>query len=232
MTLYRPDARSIQHLNATASEESTLAKPGKFNSLLSNLFKKKTVVAEVAEKKSLISSCIAASSLNRNIIHKELTAAAQAQDNESIDGGYYSIPRTNSIPNTKSLASDFGSSASSIGNSKASGESDDSAYNPVTLQRTESVIQKFKSECEYFLDQIQQAVDVYVRPTFVLQILSIDECLNLYQNIEKLIPVTKFMQNILSSCESNDLPNTDLVSNRLHNKTYLHFNFNDLFPFQ
>ncbi len=110
--------------------------------------------------------------------------------NESVDCGYHSMPRTNSIPNTKSLYS-----LSSLASSS------DSHLSTANL---ESQFQQFKHETEHFLLQIQKAIEKFVRPSIVLNILSINECLSLYQNLEKLCAVTKFMQNFMQNqLESN-----------------------------
>jgi hypothetical protein len=201
----------------------------KLNWLLSGLFssfrqtQSDTLVnSKLETTKSLIASCIkpAAEKPKTATTSMMVNPHKQALD-ESIDYGYCSIPRTNSIPNTKSLASDFGSSSAASSSSSIAVDSIKPAAAVATTARRHHVVVKFKSECDYFLAQIQQAIDVYVRPSIVLNILSISECLALYQNIEKLIPVTRFMQNVLCNsledCGDN-LPNSDLVSDRFKDK--------------
>ena len=225
MTLYRQDEKSAIRHNRILSTNQPLSpsKPKKINTFLGVLFsgfraKRSTNQDQstLQTKESLISSCIGVKSKHQQQNQQATTQIVTESDNDrtTTDCGYYSIPRTNSIPNTKSLVSvsDLNTSLSTSGcGSSVSSDnlSSEPNSNKVCIQ---GVISKFKSECDFFLGQIQSAIDLYVRPTFVLEILSIDECLELYQNIEKLIPVTKFMQSVLNSHESADLPNADLVS--------------------
>lgn len=92
---------------------------------------------------------------------------------ELSDCGYYSIP-TSSKTSTISSVADLEYS------------------NPVN----------FKTEIDNFLNQIQLAIDTYVRPCLMLNVLTIEESLVLFQNIEKLIPITKFLDNIINSTDN------------------------------
>lgn len=101
------------------------------------------------------------------------TQSTEIHKIELSDCGYYSIP-TSSKTSTISSVADLEYS------------------NPIN----------FKTEIESFLSQIQQAIDTYVRPCMMLNVLAIEESLVLFQNIEKLIPVTKFLDNIINSTDN------------------------------
>jgi hypothetical protein len=75
-------------------------------------------------------------------------------------------------------------------------------------------LDSIKFEIENFLNNMQLVIDVYVRPSAMLKILSVEQSLLLFQNIEKLVPVTRFILNMVNSYEQNTdkLPNAELVS--------------------
>lgn len=193
MTLYRSDkSSSLIEQQQHQSSKAT----SKFNSFWSGIWN--SVIVGGNKRTPIIPSCI----INN----------LEIDDNES-DHGYCSIPRTSvsSLPRTQCSAST--SSSSGIVSDISQVESKQSAG---------EVINKFKSECDYFLNQLQQAVDVYVRPSMVSNILTINECFNLYQNIEKLVPVTRFMTNVLFSSNQSCLPNADMLKIVFDSfKTYL-----------
>ena len=121
-------------------------------------------------------------------------------DNETVDYGYFSIPRTET--NTKSFTS---CSYSSLETAFSSGSS--------KHEQGESHLDDIKAQIESFLGNMQLLIDSYVRPSVMFKVLSVQQALDLYQNVEKLIPVTKFMLNIVNSHQSNPnkLPNAELV---------------------
>ena len=73
-----------------------------------------------------------------------------------------------------------------------------------------------------FLSNMQHVIDTYVRPSAMLNVLSVEESLDLFQNIEKLVPVTRFVLNMVNSYEQNPskLLNAELVC------FCVHFNLN------
>ena len=85
---------------------------------------------------------------------------------ETIDHGYASIPTS-----VKSSVS----SLSSISITNHSNNND-------LIQLSSNI----KNEMSNFLLNIQNGIDVYVRPAIVLNIISKEECLQLYQNVEKV----------------------------------------------
>ena len=50
-----------------------------------------------------------------------------------------------------------------------------------------SCTSNIKIEITSFLNNIQNGIDIYVRPSIVLNILSNQQCFDLFQNVEKVI---------------------------------------------
>lgn len=125
------------------------------------------------------------------IVHQK-TTYSQINEDTDIDHGYASIP--------SSIQQSTTTSYSSLRSLKET-----HTHDIVTCTNS------FKTEMENFLIDIQNGIEVYVRPSIVLNILSKEQCLDLYQNVEKLIPVTKFMLNIINSFDSNpsNFPNAE-----------------------
>lgn len=149
------------------------SKQNKFSSLIS-LFKKNMACISLGLVKE-------PKEINKNIQVDETvnncyeieTQSTEIHKIELSDCGYYSIP-TSSKTSTVSSIND--------------------------LESCNSL--NFRPDIEDFLDQIQKAIDMYVRPCRMLNILEIEESLMLFQNIEKLIPITKFLDNIINSVEN------------------------------
>lgn len=153
------------------------------------------------------------------------------------DYGYFSIPATDSERNT--LTSKINSTDK---NENGCDDENDDLFQSLSYT-TSSSISDFtdsflssnkkkdnhdknndliKYKIEDFLYELQDAIQTYVRPCIVLKILSIQQCLDLYQNVEKLIPVSKFMLNIIGSLDQISLPNAESVNIVFESyKTYL-----------
>ena len=126
----------------------------------------------------------------------EETIEAPSMDTTA-DYGYHSIPRINSceINSSESKQTSCSSLLTTASSSCSSGFVDmkqDSLKSCTTL---------FKDELESFLVDIQCGIETYVRPSVVLKILSQSECLELFQNVEKLVPVARFLLNVINSCD-------------------------------
>ena len=153
------------------------------------------------------------SSNNQRIVEEPFVSNMNCDnDNETVDYGYFSIPRTetnkNSV-NTKSLTS---CSYSSL-DTACSFESNKKEANLSAHEQDDGYLHDIRAQIEAFLGNMQSLIDSYVRPSVMFKVLSVQQALDLYQNVEKLIPVTKFMLNIVNSYQSNPnkLPNAELV---------------------
>lgn len=97
----------------------------------------------------------------------------QKLDDDTIDYGYESIPT--SIRSEKTSCSSLSSLFSISTNANAAITSD-------FIQLTNDI----KNEMSTFLADIQTGVEIYVRPSVIFNIISKEECLKLYQNVEKV----------------------------------------------
>lgn len=103
------------------------------------------------------------------------------------DAGYHSMP-------ANSLASSKHSSTSSLSTAESGFSSDEGSINSVS---------SFKASLEQFISNLQHGIEAYVRPTMALNILSDSENFMLYQNVEKLVPIAKFLLNVISQLEND-----------------------------
>ena len=115
---------------------------------------------------------------------------------QTVDYGYYSIPRANSCKSHISSTKQYTSLSSS--SSKSSGFCEEETYIPCA-----DAVSSFKADLENFIREIQCGIETYVRPSVALNILSQQESFDLYQNVEKLIPVAKFLLNIIGQIDSS-----------------------------
>lgn len=170
MTLSRPDQKSLNKLLNTVTQ----VKQNRLNSFF-NLFKKNINCVNFGfakEPRECNKNVYIEESVNYCYTIETQSSKIQKID-EMSDCGYYSIPRTVTAPaSSVSSTSDLGSNYST---------------------------EDLKDEINEFLNQIQNAIENYVRPSIMLKVLTIDESLSLFQNIEKLIPITKFLDNIINS---------------------------------
>jgi hypothetical protein len=121
---------------------------------------------------------------------------------DSDDCGYYSIPRTDgSQPSLTSIGqdNDFNNINSSI----------ESSLHSLNVAHEENISfddlkQEILEKSEEFLSKIQVAIEAYVRPIMALKLISKSQYLRLFQNMEKLIPVTKFMFSIITQTDLNN----------------------------
>ncbi|CAF1043896.1 unnamed protein product [Brachionus calyciflorus] len=177
----RASAKSVKKiLKSSNSVTIILSRPDEFS--LSKLLN-----SQMGDKQSKFNSFL-------NLFRKNLSCTSTSEPrecnkniyveesvNQCYTCGYYSIPRTNTA------------TASSVSSTSDLGSNVD-----------------FKEEINEFLSQIQQAIENYVRPSIMFKVLTIDESLILFQNVEKLIPVTKFLDNLINSIETNSNYNTSL----------------------
>jgi hypothetical protein len=135
-------------------------------------------------------------------------------DNETVDYGYFSIPRTETNKNSVNTKSFTSCSYSSL-DTACSFESNKKEANLSAHEQEEcdGYLDDIRAQIEAFLGNMQSLIDSYVRPSVMFKVLSVQQALDLYQNVEKLIPVSKFMLNIVNSYQSNPnkLPNAELV---------------------
>ena len=141
----------------------------------------------------------------------------------TVDYGYYSMPTTESDRNTLSSNGDDEQDMSdedklfeSLDFTSSSSTSEFTILKPKLASESFFSDKTIKSNIESYLNDLQNAIQIYVRPCIVLEILSVHQSLDLYQNVEKLIPVTKFMLNVISTSCQNDkspvLPNAESIN--------------------
>jgi hypothetical protein len=155
-----------------------------------------------------------------------LTIGNNNDMNDTIDYGYYSIPTSGGSLTSQKDSFSISSSSSSSSSSEAkhlktksfsslsSVISSSSSLSLNELNQQAIDLDSIKFEIENFLNNMQLVIDVYVRPSAMLKIISVEQSLFLFQNIEKLVPVTRFILNMVNSYEQNmnKLPNAELVS--------------------
>jgi hypothetical protein len=123
-------------------------------------------------------------------------------NNTTIDCGYYSIPTTDvSLHNRNLSMNDDDNNDSLCGYSSSSMSSLSSLDQYQTIDFT-SFVDLVQQDIEEFLFKMQDSIEIYVRPLINSNIVSRQECLFLYQNIEKLIPVTKYLLNMFTSLKT------------------------------
>lgn len=179
---------SQQHVDVGSSIKSLISC---FNRHLTNMSKKSTPITHTIE---------------------QITSAAD----DSIDDGYYSI-QTNGGSITSRNKNKFSTSSSLSSDSETNMIKSYSSLSSVASSLTNDMstldLDSMKYEIENFLNNMQSVIDVYVRPLAIFKILDIEQSLTLFQNIEKLVPVTRFVLNMINSYEQNPtkLPNVELV---------------------
>ncbi len=121
---------------------------------------------------------------------------------EIVDQGYISDPSC--------VFKQTSSSSLSTSSSKSSGFCETEVHDHEEI--TQDIKALFISYLENFITNIQLGIEAYVRPSLVLNILTQSECFELYQNIEKLVVVAKFLLNIIDQYESMSLVNVDSLN--------------------
>ena len=107
------------------------------------------------------------------------------------DLGYHSMPASSKHSSSTSLAtteSGFNSEDGSISNASS-----------------------FRAVLEQFIGDLQNGIEAYVRPTIALGILTERENFMLYQNVEKLVPVAKFLLNVIGQLENDAHVSSDSI---------------------
>lgn len=189
MILSRPDQDSLNKLIASDKIEIKQTRLNKFIGLFtSNLGFGFNKQQKPTNKNIYIDNKVTSNQV------EIVTNGKCLKQEETIDYGYCSIPA-----NENPLISEFSSTSDLCTTSS-------SKYTDILTIDVE-----FKQEIDDFLNNIQKAIDIYVRPSIMFKVLSIEEAFMLYQNIEKLIPVTKFLYNIINSFDLNlnELPNAE-----------------------
>ena len=219
MTVCRPNEASSSSPMPSAPIESAkksiksvrvVAKPEMGLKSLMSCFSRRLVANKVAKRSTVLYD--EAKKEDESVLpcmSDDLLSSERAND-ETIDYGYYSIPTTGSSASSrKHHASSFSTSSSSGIGKSGSVTSLESAVATSIVDLAST-----KHEIEQFLANMRLVIDTYVRPAAMLKILSAEQSLDLFQNIEKLIPISKFMLSIVNSYEQNPakLPQADLVS--------------------
>ena len=200
LTLFRPDNVSIDKLTASKPKTSVFSKYMKSKCL--KLFQSSEHSDQVSDFKSLISCMKPTQPVNENQhtrvdqedhYHQyiELAKCSNQSDQQahlhstnviiakldvSSDNGYASLP--GSVQSTKTSYSSLDSlSTLSVPSKLASVLSA-----PDVCSYTSSI----KSDIQTFLVEIQNGIEIFVRPSIMLNIISKQQCLDLYQNVEKV----------------------------------------------
>ncbi len=210
MTLYRPDEKSLNKVLLNCSKKQNLKKQVKLISLV------KRNISSQQKKIKCLMSCITSAHRQKNHDkcqkvneinnHVTLSSFSEMKSNneESADYGYHSIPRT--CFSSSSILS-FNSPTIL---STSSTECNIQITNQLASSVNSNVVKDINLAINDFLQKIQCLIDVYVRPCMVFKILSTEQSFGLFQNVEKLIPVTRFLLNIFSS-SFDRLPNAESV---------------------
>ena len=119
------------------------------------------------------------------------------------DYGYHSIPQESQLDSQTSLDLSF----------------DESIKAASTAFYNNNEQNNIEESVELFINKIQSLIEIYIRPLIALNILNKSEYLILFQNMEKLVPVTKYLlQNII---QNNDYTNSSLKTVFETYETYL-----------
>lgn len=197
LTLCRPDEVSIHKLAASKPKPSLFSKYMKSKCL--KLFQSSEHSNQAESIKSLMSCAMPIQPAKEHHVtlledhyhHIEIVKCNDQSDQQahshstnvittkldlSTDNGYASLPE--SVQSTKTSYSSLDSlSTLSVPNKLASIWSA-----PNLCSYTSSI----KSDIQTFLHEIQNGIEIFVRPSMVLNIMSKQECLDLYQNVEKV----------------------------------------------
>lgn len=153
-------------------------------------------IASITKKVSVEEVITSESFETVEVIRTEIEKISSVPREETIDYGYHSIPRASSCESQISAKQSYSSLSTS--SSKSSGFCEEETHTPC-----KDVISSFKADLENFIREIQCGIETYVRPSVVFNILSQLESFDLYQNVEKLIPVAKFLLNIIGQLDNN-----------------------------
>jgi hypothetical protein len=125
------------------------------------------------------------------------------KSNDTEDYGYHSIPQESQLDSQTSLVLSFDESIEAVSTA---------FYNNNEQTSIEESV-------ELFINKLQSLIEVYIRPLIALNILNKHEYLVLFQNMEKLVPVTKYLlQNVI---QNNDYNNSSLKTVFETYETYL-----------
>lgn len=198
LTIHRPSSskamsRSLHSKNNTSTDNR-----------VSKFFKKFYKSHMSCIKPHLSTTAIPVQQSSQSVID----SCQKSVDEVSLDDvGYHSMP-------TNSLASSKHSSTSSL----ATAESGFSSYD----EGSTNSISSFKASLEQFIGDLQHGIQAYVRPTTALNILNERENFMLYQNVEKLVPVAKFLLNVISQLENDSVISPESITIILNAfKTYV-----------
>ncbi len=113
-------------------------------------------------------------------------------DETNVDHGYVSIPNsiqsaTTSYSSLASLSSILNTLIQSESGYKSSKTNSKTSLSFNSSSDLISCTSNIKIEITSFLNNIQNGIDIYVRPSIVLNILSNQQCFDLFQNVEKVI---------------------------------------------
>jgi len=146
-------------------------------------------------------ACIKPPTTHNTPLHSQLQETTTVAE-ETVDHGYTSDPNC--------VTKQTSSSSLSTSSSKSSGFCDTEVHEQDQVK--DDAINPFKAYLEAFIVNLQSGIEAYVRPSLVLNVLSQSECFVLYQNVEKLVPIAKFLLNIISQFESLSLVNVDSLN--------------------
>ena len=121
------------------------------------------------------------------------TTTSSNGDDDEDDYGYFSMPS-----NRSELATLSSNSGSSIATAASTSR--------------QSTTDTFRQQIDAFAASIGAAVDAYVRPCAVFGVLSGEQCIGLFQNIEKLVPVSKFLSSMMSSAAASSSASTSTAT--------------------
>ena len=122
--------------------------------------------------------------------------------NDTEDYGYHSIPQESQLNSQTSLNDSLDESIE--------------AASTMFLSNEEQTC--VEESIELFINKLQTLIEVYIRPLIALNILNKNEYLILFQNMEKLVPVTNYLLNVI---HTNDFNNGSLKTVFETYETYL-----------
>jgi hypothetical protein len=201
LTLFRPDEVSIHKLAASKPKTSVFSKYMKSKCL--KLFQSSEHSDQVSDFKSLISCVKPIQPANDNQhtrvdqedhYHHHYIELAKCSDQSDQQAHLHS---TNVITTKLDVSTDNGyaSLPGSVQSTKTSYSSLDSLSTLSAPNKLASVLSapdmcsytsSIKSDIQTFLIEIQNGIEVFVRPSIMLNIMSKQECLDLFQNVEKV----------------------------------------------
>ena len=170
-------------LNTTVQQKSSVITC--FKNVFQIMNKKKTFecTSSINNKTAATTITTTTTSTNNNRIIE--CVVTDNKTNETEDYGYHSIPRESQLDSQTSLTTSF----------EEINENDES------IELTSQI--SIQASVELFINKLQSLIEVYIRPLIALNILSKKEYLILFQNMEKLVPVSKYFYNVVVSNDYN-----------------------------